>query len=171
MSELFRLAALEPKGATFSPDRRHRYTLWRDCLLGVDNVSTLVVIGLNPSTADEKVDDPTIRRCLGFARAWGFGRLVMLNLFAFRATDPADMKRAADPVGPENDTTLIAETKGRAVLCAWGADGGFLGRSGVVRRLLEGRDLRCLGRTKSGEPKHPLYLAAATKPEPLGGAS
>jgi hypothetical protein len=86
---------------------------------------------LNPSTADASQDDPTIRRCIGFARQWGCGRLVVLNLFAFRATDPADLKRAADPVGPENrawfDRTLVDDLVGGPVVCGWGVHGAHLG--------------------------------------------
>ena len=149
--------------AGFSDCRRYRYWLsrWWD-----ERREPLVVIGLNPSTADETADDPTIRRCIGYAKAWGHGGLVMLNLFAFRATDPRDMRAATDPVGPANDVTLTTQTEGRRVLCAWGAHGGHLNRARRVAHLLAGRDLVCLGRTKDGYPKHPLYLRADLVPEP-----
>jgi hypothetical protein len=159
--------------AGFSPCRTWRYWLSRTW---DESRAPLVVIGLNPSTADETTDDPTIRRCMGYAGAWGHGGLVMLNLFAFRATDPRDLK-AAHPnpgaVGPVNDYYLSVATKDRRVLCAWGAHGTFLGRADtVVSFLWSGpapRDLVCLGTTKSGAPKHPLYLRADASPVPFGG--
>lgn len=143
--------------AGFSPCRRYRYTLSRTW----DAASPpLVFIGLNPSTADETTDDPTIRRCIGFARRDGFGGIVMLNLFALRSTDPAALSDASDPVGPWNDDQIFAACKGRTVVAAWGVHGTLRGRDKVVRRLLAGVDLRCLGRTKEGNPRHPLYLRA-----------
>lgn len=93
--------------AKFSPDRKYRYSLWRswDGLWPTDGY--VLFIGLNPSTADETKDDPTIRRCIGYAKAWRFSTFCMGNIFAFRATLPADMKKAQDPVGPENDYYLF----------------------------------------------------------------
>lgn len=156
-------------GADFSPCRTYRYSLtrrWDDVLPNV------MFIGLNPSTADETEDDPTIRRCIGFAKDWGFGGLIMANLFAFRATDPKVMKRAADPVGPENDKWLW-ELYGRAklVIAAWGNDGAFLERGGEVLAMLN-HDVCQLGYTRSGQPKHPLYLRSDTPYLPVveGGA-
>lgn len=151
--------------AGFSDDRVYRYWLTRTW---DDATPPLVVIGLNPSTADETQDDPTIRRCIGYARAWGHGGLVMLNLFAFRATDPRDMKRAFDPVGRANDATLRVATEGRRVLCAWGAHGTYIDRASVVCEMLATRELVCLGTTKDGQPKHPLYLRADALPVAYG---
>jgi len=147
------------RSAMLSTDRRYRYTLWR--LWGPGGYAAF--IGLNPSTADETSDDPTIRRCIGFARAWGFGGLCMLNLFAFRATQPADMKRTADPVGELNDVTL-AELAGSAgvVVAAWGANGTHRGRDAQVRAMLP--RLHYLRLTKDGHPGHPLYLPASLRP-------
>lgn len=150
--------------ATFSPCRTYRYTLLRD--LGMQTPK-LTAVMLNPSTADESKDDPTIRRLIGFARSWGHGSLLVLNLFAIRATDPRVMRAAADPVGPENDDHLRAaliETKrlGLPVLAAWGAHGGHLGRDfHVLHKLVDGVDWRCLGRTHRGHPKHPLYVPSS----------
>lgn len=128
---------------------------------------TLVVVGLNPSTADEKTDDPTIRRCMGFARSWGYDGLSMVNLFAFRSTDPTALKLLGrDPVGPENDRVLRDVATGRRVLCAWGVHGAHQGRDRTVMKLLAGADLVCLERTKGGHPKHPLYVRADTVPIP-----
>lgn len=121
-------------------------------------------VGLNPSTADETRDDPTIRRCMAFAKAWGYGGLCMTNLFSFRATDPKDMKAAADPVGPENDAHLLALAEGAGVIiAAWGANGTHKGRDKDVRKLLP--TLYCLAMTKGGHPGHPLYLPKILTPQ------
>jgi len=155
------------RSAVFSSCRTWRYALYR---IWDESKPLLVVIGLNPSTADETLDDPTIRRCIRFARDWGYGGLVMLNLFAFRSTDPAGLRSTADPCGPENDQHLLKETEGRRVLCSWGTHGSLLGRDSKVTAMLTkaGRELVCLGRTKDGYPRHPLYVRADTQPEPWG---
>lgn len=155
--------------AHFSSDRLYRYSLYRDWDRW-QNMRSFVVIGLNPSTADEFVDDPTIRRCIGFAKREGCGRLVMLNLFAIRATDPKVMLAHAAPIGDENDAVIrhcTSFTTGRPplVVAAWGAHGHHLGRDREVRRLVA--DLRCFGTTKDGQPRHPLYLKADTPLVPL----
>lgn len=154
-------------GAVFSPCRTWRYSLQRSW----STSKRLVVIGLNPSTADESKDDPTIRRCIGFAKRWGCGGLLMLNLFAFRATDPRELRNVSDPIGPENDGHLQRGTAGAPiVLAAWGAEGALFGRSADVRTklYLAGVHLFCLGTTAEGEPRHPLYLRGDT---PLVGLS
>lgn len=114
-------------------------------------------IGLNPSTATAAADDPTIRRCVGFAKAWGFGSLVMANLFALRSTDPAALSRAADPIGPRNNWWLAFErARVKSIIAAWGAQGTLHSRSDqVVSRFGE---MYCLGLTRNGQPRHPLYL-------------
>jgi len=140
-------------GAVFSPCRTFRYRLGRVWGDG----PTLTVIGLNPSTADETSNDPTVRRCIAFAMREGCGSLRMLNIFAFRATDPAVMKRAVDPIGPENDMWIMQAIDG-PVVAAWGVHGAFLGRGASVARAIPG--LLCFGQTKDGHPKHPLYLRA-----------
>ena len=125
----------------------------------------LAVVGLNPSTATESVLDPTIRRCVQFANDWGFGGLYMLNIFAWRATDPRDMKSADDPIGPANDEYLRTVAGQCAqVLAAWGSHGQFVERSDQVKQLLN-RPLHCLGTTKTNQPRHPLYIPADRKPE------
>jgi hypothetical protein len=123
---------------------------------------------LNPSTADASKEDPTIRKCVGFADRWGFGGLWVVNLFAFRSTDPAGLLAAADPVGPGNDSWLRAccEATGATVL-AWGSTGGTRVGRLIAARLLEALPLlppevSCLGRTKSGAPRHPLMLPYTT---------
>jgi hypothetical protein len=120
-------------------------------------------IGLNPSTADETRDDPTIRRCIGFAKKWGYGALCMTNLFAWRATKPADMRRQIDPVGVDNDRWLKECAMGAGiVIAAWGTNGSHENRAGHV--MHEITNLRCLRKNADGSPMHPLYVAADTVP-------
>lgn len=147
-------------GAHFSRCRTFRYALWREW--DADR-SKVMLIGLNPSTADATRNDPTIRRCIGFARDWGFGGVWVLNLFAFRATYPSDLKAAADPVGPRNDEWIrrVARKTARAV-AAWGNDGVFMGRSTRVRIMLGDR-LEVIRLNAGGEPAHPLYLPRGLK--------
>lgn len=153
--------ALLGSGANFSRCCSYRYTLWRRW---DEERPAVMIIGLNPSTADARQDDPTIRRCIGFARDWGYGGLVVTNLFAFRATYPSDLKAAADPVGPRNDS-WIRRMAGQVetIVAAWGNDGVWLDRSARVRRMLAGR-LCCIKRNAGGEPAHPLYLPARLTP-------
>ncbi len=149
------------RGADFSPCRRWRYRLWRQWGDG----PVLMVIGLNPSTADEMQDDPTIRRCIGFARSWGFGRLEVLNLFAWRATRPQDLWRAQDPLGPDNRAQLLqAAARADLRLAAWGNHGAHLGQADWARARL--KPLYCLAVNASGEPAHPLYQPASRRPRP-----
>lgn len=123
-------------------------------------------IGLNPSTADETMDDPTVRRCINFAKDWGFGGMVMMNLFAYRATDPNLMKSQTQPTGPLNDQALrtVVELCGRTI-CCWGTHGIHRNREFQVKSLLADRRLHHLGLTKGGHPKHPLYLGKTTEPQ------
>lgn len=146
-------------GAVFSPDQKYRYVLWREWSA---EKRRLVVIGLNPSTADATKNDPTITRCISFAKREGCGGLIMLNLFAFRATDPNEMIAAAEPIGPENDTYIRAHVFAhhRIVLAAWGVSGGYRQRDKQVCELLASANLWCLGHTKEGDPRHPLYIRA-----------
>lgn len=151
-------------GAKFSSCRAYRYSLWRTWGPIVNDSQVVVFIGLNPSTADETTDDPTIRRCIGFAKRWGYGGIVMTNLFAFRATDPKAMKAAAAPVGPMNDSVLIEEAdKAGLVVAAWGTHGTHNRRAEAVRSFLKG--LHHLGLTKDGHPRHPLYLKGDIQPQ------
>lgn len=117
---------------------------------------------LNPSTADADVDDPTIRRCVGFSQRWGCERLVVVNLFALRATDPKALMRFPDPVGPENDDAIAAAAdEAERVVVAWGAHGTYRNRAAEVTNRLAGihnMRLHCLGQTKQGAPRHPLYV-------------
>ena len=162
---------VDPAGAIFSPCNRYRYTLWRRWLTGT---GTCVFVMLNPSTADASHDDPTVRRCIGFAKAWGFRELEVVNLFALRATDPREIYTACDPIGRDNTWILMTQCKlASFIVAAWGAHGEYQGRGAeVLRRLKEaGLTVHELGRTKAGHPKHPLYLSASTLPKPIPDGS
>ncbi|HEX8200407.1 MAG TPA: DUF1643 domain-containing protein, partial [Isosphaeraceae bacterium] len=127
---------------------------------------------LNPSTADERTDDPTVARCVRRARDWGFDALVVTNLFAFRATDPRALSAAEDPVGADNDATILAVARSASlVVCGWGVHGALRGRAAEVLRLLAeaGIPAFCLGWTLGGAPRHPLYLPYGLPPLPLPG--
>src|SRR5262245_14692306 len=150
-------------GAVFSPCETCRYRLWR---VWEPGGRIAVFIGLNPSTADATADDPTIRRCVGFAKAWGFGGVDVVNLFAFRATTPKEWKRAAEPVGLENDYHLREVTwTAKRVVAAWGVHGSYRGRGDAVLELLRaaGVPITCLSRTQAGHPRHPLYAKASLR--------
>lgn len=152
--------------AHLSPCGAYRYTLTRDLRSGRNSCNFVM---LNPSTADSRQDDPTIRRCVAFCHAWGFARLVVTNLFAYRATDPAALAGALDPIGPENDKVLRQEaSRAQAVVCAWGTGGSHGGRGLVVRQALaaEGVPLLYLRLTRDGHPGHPLYLPGTLTPQP-----
>ena len=153
------------KGAQFSECRTYRYALWRTWSEGDGHV---MFIGLNPSTADETQDDPTIRRCMDFAKRWGFGGVHMLNIFAYRATDPRELKKVSDPIGPYNDEFLkMYLDPPRLNIACWGNHGAFMNRSKAVIELLDLDNLSCLGTTISGQPKHPLYLKKDIEPTSL----
>lgn len=148
--------------AVFSSCRTYRYALWR---WWDHSRPYAMFIGLNPSTADEINNDPTVSRCIGYARRWGYGGLCMTNIFAYRATDPAVMKAHPAPVGEENDRYL-ADLAARAgvVVAAWGTHGVHMGRGDQVRRMLPA--LHCLKVTQGGFPNHPLYLRKDLRPVP-----
>ncbi|MGJ8641160.1 MAG: DUF1643 domain-containing protein [Opitutaceae bacterium] len=149
--------------ASLSDCRTYRYALWRTW---DDSKPYALFIGLNPSTADETSDDPTLTRCINFAKSWGFGGVCMANLFAFRATQPSDMKAAVDPVGSENDAWLKKTARSAGVIIAgWGNHGTHLNRSVHVQEMI--KNMHYLKLNKSGEPAHPLYLKATLQPKPL----
>lgn len=158
---LFHPTAPMGHSAVLSPCRTYRYALERRWGGG----PFVLFVGLNPSTADESADDPTIRRCIGFARAWGFGGLLMGNLFAYRATDPRDLVAAADPVGPDADVwlTTMAMRSG-LVIAAWGAHAMAKRRAPDALAALG--EVHALGATKDGSPRHPLYMRADSQPKP-----
>ncbi len=158
--------------AVFSEDRRYRYWLERDVRTLRKEDGTLSVVMLNPSTADETHDDPTIRRCMGFARRWGYGRLIVVNIFGFRATNPDELTRlfgGVAPVGPENDDWIRqAIHEADRGLVAWGAWKGVGPRERAVASIFQAAGVTplCLGTTKDGHPRHPLYVAGETEPRP-----
>jgi hypothetical protein len=151
--------------AVYSADEAHRYELTRRW---GDGAGVLFIM-LNPSTATELANDPTVGRCEARARHWGYPAFSVANVFAFRATLPADLKRAPDPVGAENDAVLtrLARQAGQ-VVCAWGVHGAYQGRGPAVEAMLRRENLALwhLGLTKEGHPRHPLYLGYARQAEP-----
>ena len=150
------------KDAVLSECKKYRYMLRR---VWDRTKPACLFIGLNPSTADATVDDPTIRRCVGFADSWGYGELVVGNLYAFRATKPKDMFNQDDPVGPFNDLWLKKMGLScEIIIAAWGANGALSVRGRDVKKLMPAQ-MYHLGLTKAGQPKHPLYLKADTRPE------
>lgn len=149
--------------ATFSQDRRYRYSLTRTWAGG----PTVVFVMLNPSTADAFKLDPTVTRCRGYARDWGAGSLLVLNLFALRSTDPKGLYTASDPVGGElAEAVLDLIPTGVVTVAGWGVHGALHNRGSVVARRMTGRgvDLFSLGVTKAGHPGHPLYLPGDREP-------
>ena len=163
--------AATPSGAAFSGCRRWRYLLWRRWDADKPAANFLM---LNPSTADEFQLDPTCARARGYAERWGYGALVVTNVFGWRATDPGDMKAAADPVGPGNDKAIVrAAREAGIVVCAWGNHGAHGERSARVRELLSqaGVETHALKVNAGGEPAHPLYLRKDLRAVPWKGAA
>lgn len=151
--------------ALYSPCLAFRHALHRRWSAG----PVLGWVMLNPSTATEAQDDPTIARCGARARAMGFGGISIGNLFAYRATDPRDLKRAVDPLGAGADAALVlAMAEVELLVCGWGNHGTHLGRGAQVAALLRaaGHRLHHLGLTGQGQPRHPLYTAYAVRPQP-----
>jgi hypothetical protein len=154
---------------TWSTDRAYRYFLRRPASLLEQAKPVIAFILLNPSTADETKDDPTVAKCRRYAAGWGFGEVIVLNAFAFRATDPKNMRAHIDPVGPDNDRTILETAQavhglGGTLLCGWGTHGAHLERSAQVQALLEPFPLKAFTLTKHGEPGHPLYLRGDLQP-------
>jgi len=151
--------------AVYSDCERYRYSLTRVWGLGAQRVCFIM---LNPSTATEMQNDPTVERCERRARALGFDGFAVANIFAYRATDPKVMRAVVDPVGPGNDVAILerADWAG-AVICAWGTHGLYLGRGQAVEAELRGagRPLQHLGLTQGGQPRHPLYVGYDRQPQ------
>lgn len=152
--------------AHFSTDEKYRYLLGRRIS---DSSGRLLFIMLNPSTADEFKNDPTITRCINFVERWKFGILEVANLFAFRTSYVAELRRADEPIGPDNDEWIrTALDRADRVVLAWGNHGAYKGRSRRIKRMaLDRAQPYHLGLNKTGEPKHPLYLPSSTVPIPL----
>lgn len=151
-------------GAVFDSTEVYRYRLWRRWRPAAPRLAFIL---LNPSTADETRDDPTIRRCIGYAHRWGFGAVEILNLFALRSTDPAALRGSAAPIGPGNDRVIrtVARQVDRVVV-AWGNHGVLLNRAATVLAALSRYGVRplCLAVTAQGQPRHPLYSGADLSP-------
>ena len=155
---------MTPAGAVFSRCRRWRYLLWR-CWDESKPAANFLM--LNPSTADERRLDPSCTRARNYAERWGFGAVVITNIFGWRATDPEEMKSVRDPVGPGNDAAIVkAAREAKLVVCAWGNHGVHLNRSEAVLDLLRKTRIRMhvLRVNGAGYPAHPLYLPASLKP-------
>jgi hypothetical protein len=151
------------RSATFSRCGKYRYSLTRSWSDG----PTTAFVMLNPSTADAEHDDPTIRKCIGFAQRWGFGHMIAVNLFAFRAVSPFEMMKVRQPIGPGNKAAIEqALTEAGAVICAWGVYGRHRNRDQEFVQWIDKRlgiELMCLGVTNAGHPRHPLYVSYATE--------
>lgn len=172
------------RSAVISPCGRYRYELWRDwrgeqeAQLGLGPLELegwrlahaqqfALFVLLNPSTADAEHDDPTTRKCVSYARRWGYGAACLANAFAFRATDPSELYEVADPVGPENDGHLEALGAAAGIVVAgWGRPGRLQRRDERVLALLP-RPVHCLAQNTDGTPAHPLYLPGGAEPVPL----
>ncbi len=142
----------------------YRYLLWREWN---SNLKTVSFIMLNPSRADAEINDPTITRCINFARSWGYGRLEVVNLFAYRTSKPSLLKQAVEPIGRDNDRYIVEAVKrSDKVILAWGNHGTWQKQDLYILQLLKTyTHLYSLGITKKGCPRHPLYLRSAIKPQ------
>ncbi len=152
--------------AKLSEDGHYRYTLERRWGDG----KTVVFVMLNPSTADASQDDPTIRRCVNFARLWGYSGLVVVNLYAWRDGDPNNLPDTRDEaIGPENDEAILdSARRAHLVVCAWGTHGAKWGRGDEVLKMLRAHTVpHALRLTKDGHPSHPLYLPGNLMPRPM----
>lgn len=153
------------KQAHISECGKYRYVLRR---IWNEKTKRMLFVCVNPSTADEVEDDPTVRRCIGFGAREGFGGISIVNLFAYRSTSPRDMKQAADPIGPSNNQWIQREALScQIVVAAWGAHGCFEGRGYAVWKLLrKGSMVFCYGVNNTLTPVHPLYIPSASPLRP-----
>jgi hypothetical protein len=150
------------KDAIIDKSGKYRYMLTRQWGAGNNFINFIL---LNPSTADHQIDDPTVKSCIALTVNNGFDGFYITNLFAFRATQPSDLKKASDPFGPENEKYLKRYNKLCSItIVAWGNHGSFLGGSERVLDIFKRKPLHCLAKNKSGAPKHPLYVRRDTKP-------
>ena len=158
---------VECQGALFSSNRTYRFALWR---MELPLAPPVAFVMLNPSTADESKDDPTIRRCIRYAATWGHGGIVVLNIFGLRSTDPRNLSKHSDPVGEGNRAAFKEYLpQCSTVVCAWGNHGklGHQGENALSWIRDAGKEPYALRVSKMGEPCHPLYLPANLKPRPL----
>ncbi|MBD1910234.1 MULTISPECIES: DUF1643 domain-containing protein [unclassified Leptolyngbya] len=151
----------EPQGAVFDATQTYRYTLWR---CWNPEAPSIAFIMLNPSTADAAKDDPTIRSCRQFAKVWDYGSVEIVNLFAYRATLPRDLRCSLQPIGDDNDRYILEAVESAAkVVVAWGNWRSWLGRDRTLLNLLSSTPLHCLGVNQSAQPRHPLYVKRDTR--------
>lgn len=172
------MTATLDRSAVFSEDRRYRFRLDRAWDPSLPRVCFVM---LNPSVADDRSDDLTVTKCVGFARSWGFGSLTIANLYALVSTDPLELLRNRDPIGPGNDWHLAtAIREADAVVVAWGATLDEVDRRGagwpgvdfvLERAAAHGRPVSCLGLTRDGYPRHPSRIAYATPRIPFERSS
>jgi hypothetical protein len=165
---VFELVGKTRRDAVISDCGRYRYRLrhtWND------ERPPMVWVLLNPSTADADEDDPTVRRCVGFAKAHQFGGVTLVNLFAYRATNPKKLKTIADPIGPENDRHILrvcGERSVSKVIGAWGAARFADPRARQVEAMIRmHQPIWCFGKTVGGQPRHPLYVSYSRRLERL----
>jgi hypothetical protein len=154
-------------GASFSEDRKYRFSLWR---VWDDSKPLIHFVMLNPSTADETDNDPTVERCKRRAEQNGYGGLIVTNIFAYRSTEPKELKKCLDPIGFCNDSHIIdASRMAKDTICGWGKYGEYLDRGARVLDLLKfwGIKVKALRVNKGGTPAHPLYIGYDVKPRSL----
>lgn len=152
--------------AEFDPTGTYRYWLGR---FWARDRPSLALVMLNPSRADHQHDDPTLRRSIRFAQDWGYGSVIVVNLFAFCTASPRSLRLATDPIGVNNDAYILRAAQGAdRVLLAWGNHGSFRHRDRAVLDLLtpQTNKLCCVGLTRTGQPRHPLYLPKDSRPIP-----
>lgn len=154
---------MSKSGAIIDQSGAYRYRLWRTFDSGNGIVAFIM---LNPSTADAEQTDPTLTRCMGFAKSWGYRRLEVVNLFAYRATDPKELLKANDPIGPENDKYILEVVQSAdMIVAAWGEKGKINRRNQQVVNILKPiTDLHVLEMLKCGHPRHPLFAKSNIQP-------
>ena len=156
---------LKKSTAVYSNCELYRYSLTRSW---DSSAKKILFIMLNPSTATEIQNDPTVERCERRAKALGYGAFKVCNIFAYRSTDPKIMRLQKDPIGPENDKIIIKSANwSNNIICAWGTNGSHLNRGKKIEELLRAKNftLTHLGLSKDGHPKHPLYISYSVSPE------
>jgi hypothetical protein len=152
--------------AVFSACEKYRYALTR---VWEPAKPMIAFCMLNPSTADDKINDPTVRRCIGFAQQWGYGGLIVVNAYALRSPKPADLKKTGNPVQSSadlprtNDAWILYAAFKRDIVFAWGQHAKYLNRDAAIARLFGDVEMKCLGQNADGSPKHPLFLKGATE--------
>ena len=168
MTELFKFPTNMQRQARISECGRYRYLLWRTWQ---DWKPKICWVMLNPSTADHTKDDPTIRKCIKFSKAWGYGGLIVVNLFAYRSSKPVDLLGVEDPVGPDNDECIrLATFRCTKKILGWGnVDRRLQWRTEEVLERMKKlhENPQCLGVTKIGQPRHPLYIKDSFPPIPF----